>query len=1376
MAEKQGFGAFFRKRRKALGLPLREFCRQNGLDPGNISRLERGLLKPPQSSKLLTEYGNSLKLAPGSSEWDLFFDLAAAETGRVPIGSPDERQAAAKLTQVLGVLRRERRQQGTWTTALDLDSWADFLDARSQLPRLIRRLIRATTEVERLQFPAGEGIQRPGWDGLVEAKTGNDFVPAGVSVWELGTDRNIAKKAEQEFAKRTNNPLGLTPGETSFIFVTPRKWQKKNEWCQTKKALGIWRDVRVYDSADIEEWLEIAPAVDAWFARLLGRTPETVTDIEDYWADVSAITKPSLKPGVFLASRQAEIKWLEDWLSGPPASLAVEARSPAEVLDFLAAYIMSPSDDQDEEKRSRAERIKELASSRTLIVERDDAWQSLSSESGPLVLAAKPGLQIDVEMVARAVRNGHHVLLSSHRFSGERTSKQTLPRSFRHDLEQALVGSGFHEQEAARVARESGGSLTVLKRRVTPLPSTKIPPWSDGDNAAALAPLALIGAWNDSKDADRRAVETIAGRSYANVLALANRWSNSDDAPLMRILSQWSLMSREDAWVMLGPHVTRPQLEAFEEVALQVLGEYDPQLDLPEDERLLATFQGKVIAHSAALRTGLAETLGLLGSRPEYVQDNGAGRADRIVRQLLSGQNWKRWASLARELPVLAEAAPEAFLEAVRADVNSANSQLARLFVDDGDSPFSSCRHAGLLWALEGLAWSADHLSEVTDLLARLHQLDKGGKWSNRPLNSLLEIFLPWLPQTTVGVQGRIKTLRRLTERIEDVGWQILLKLLPSWHGVSTPTHRPAWRPWVMDWQHGVTNAEYSEQVQACAARLVEMVGGSASRWKAAIEHIEHFPETQQVELIRQLHELDARALSVDDQRLLTDAIREKVQRHRAYADQERALPVPAVEQLEAAAAHLEPQDVVARHTWLFAQWPRLLDDWTELSSEKRDEKLSALRHSALREVLAEGGIARVLELAKSSESPGNVGYELARLEGNKHDRDFLPQLLTADDQALAAFARSYTWARFRADQWDLTRQLGVDQWQAEQIVAFGLALWFENTTWNWIESHEEAVVAGYWRKCGLYPQPATEIDLQYVVSKLLAYGRPFSAIHVLATSLDRKLPADPEQFMQALEGGLLPKDELHENDWSHVGHDVQELFNSLQKHPAISDRIRLAKLEWAYLGLLDGHGALPATLHELLQSQPEFFVSVLQEAFRSENENLDDAPKPTEEDRKRAMQAYRLLKEWETVPGSSADRKSVDQHQLDEWVRKTRTMVQDSGHLKVCDQQIGEVFAHSPPEPDGSWPCIPVRDALDDIDTEEVEHGFVMGIIGKRGVYMKSPFEGGAQERALVAKYLQYAEACQQEWPRAASGLRSVARHYEDDAIREDARAETRK
>ena len=39
MSAENQFGTFFRTTRKALGLNLREFCRRNGYDPGNISRL-----------------------------------------------------------------------------------------------------------------------------------------------------------------------------------------------------------------------------------------------------------------------------------------------------------------------------------------------------------------------------------------------------------------------------------------------------------------------------------------------------------------------------------------------------------------------------------------------------------------------------------------------------------------------------------------------------------------------------------------------------------------------------------------------------------------------------------------------------------------------------------------------------------------------------------------------------------------------------------------------------------------------------------------------------------------------------------------------------------------------------------------------------------------------------------------------------------------------------------------------------------------------------------------------------------------------------------------------------------------------------------------
>ncbi len=53
------FGAFVRTTRKALGLNLREFCRRNGFDPGNISRLERGLTPPPQGSGSTGSVGQS---------------------------------------------------------------------------------------------------------------------------------------------------------------------------------------------------------------------------------------------------------------------------------------------------------------------------------------------------------------------------------------------------------------------------------------------------------------------------------------------------------------------------------------------------------------------------------------------------------------------------------------------------------------------------------------------------------------------------------------------------------------------------------------------------------------------------------------------------------------------------------------------------------------------------------------------------------------------------------------------------------------------------------------------------------------------------------------------------------------------------------------------------------------------------------------------------------------------------------------------------------------------------------------------------------------------------------------------------------------------
>ena len=88
---------------------------------------------------------------------------------------------------------------------------------------------RPARDIGPIEFPAHEQVQRPGWDGIVEAGQADDFVPAGTSGWEMGVEKNPQKKAEEDFAKRAKDPHGLDRAKTTFVFVTPRKWQKKAE-------------------------------------------------------------------------------------------------------------------------------------------------------------------------------------------------------------------------------------------------------------------------------------------------------------------------------------------------------------------------------------------------------------------------------------------------------------------------------------------------------------------------------------------------------------------------------------------------------------------------------------------------------------------------------------------------------------------------------------------------------------------------------------------------------------------------------------------------------------------------------------------------------------------------------------------------------------------------------------------------------------------------------------------------------------------------------------------------------------------------------------------------------------------------------------------
>ena len=630
---------------------------------------------------------------------------------------------------------------------------------------------------------------------------------------------------------------------------------------------------------------------------------------------------------------------------------------------------------------------------------------------------------------------------------------------------------------------------------------------------------------------------------------------------------------------------------------------------------------------------------------------------------------------------------------------------------------------------------------------------------------------MPWFPQTTAPVEERVKVLRMLARRRPDAGWRLLFGLLPNQQSIAMPIHRPSWRDWGLTWSGGVTKAAYWHQVDGCARLLVEQLGDDVDRWKALIKQFEALPGPVQTEFLERLSGVAEKTIDEETRRAFSDAIRETVSRHRRFSDANWALPAEVLCELEKVQRRFEPEDPIRRNTWLFV--PR----WQVLETlEGQEERVDELRRAVLREILDQGGWQGILGLVEAVEAPEDVGAVFAELGSAESEARILPGLLVLADEKATRFARGYIWGCFQKQGWDWVSRLRMEDWSAEQVARALVVLPFERRTWEFAAEKGDEVTAWYWSNTPPFTRGEDGDEARDAIAMLLRHKRPSAAFRVLRMALHHKAALEPSLLMDVLETWFAADADAREPGRRQgVKYEIHLLFQELQrgveqKDPRV-DLNRLAKLEWAYLGLLDGHPASPVTLHGLLRDEPGFFVDVLGLIFRPKNELAEGSKEVSEEARQRAQNAYRLLRSWQEVPGRR-EGQTVDEKTLLGWVQKARSLAEDRGLLEICDSRIGEVFAYAPEEPDGSGPCIPVRDAMEEIGTDEVFNGFGVGISNKRGVVRKSLREGGAQERVLAEKYRAFADASKVEWPKTAAALRRVAQGYEEDARREDAQA----
>ena len=99
------FGEHIKTKRLEMSLSLRAFCLKHEEDPSNWSKLERGILPPPDSYERVFQIAGYLGYAEDTPEMAAFFDLASIGRGSIPKDIQNDAALMEKLPLVFRTLR-----------------------------------------------------------------------------------------------------------------------------------------------------------------------------------------------------------------------------------------------------------------------------------------------------------------------------------------------------------------------------------------------------------------------------------------------------------------------------------------------------------------------------------------------------------------------------------------------------------------------------------------------------------------------------------------------------------------------------------------------------------------------------------------------------------------------------------------------------------------------------------------------------------------------------------------------------------------------------------------------------------------------------------------------------------------------------------------------------------------------------------------------------------------------------------------------------------------------------------------------------------------------------------------------------------------------
>ena len=936
-------------------------------------------------------------------------------------------------------------------TANKIDEWANTADCRVKLPLLIRKLIYENiNDLSKCKFPSLEQTtSSSGFDGILESNEETQYVPKGVSVWEMGCAKDKKGKADDDYDKRKEDPLSTAPKETVYIQVSPRIWkdEKIKEWCDEKNQDDFWKNVILLDAKNLEEWINNTPPVEQWFAEELGFPNEGVETLNNWWEKWSSVT-PNIQftSTLILTNKEKETEDLKDSLKN---SKHIIVKSPT--IEESIAFLYSVLDTFPITER-------EYYLNKTLIIDNPKSFDFYSQYD--LILIPT------FEFVYNANAKSYVYIPISNEDS---TNPDIyLTDLIKFDLMNCLINNmKIPEDLARKYANGCGGNISILRCILSP--KSARPHWFDENLIDVLTTIFIVQSWDENNLNDIKIIENISGLDYEEFTRKLMILLNKPNTPLIKNQNIWILKFPPYLFFLIAPYLTK----------FDITNQYNNFLKIFKISNYINGFKEEF---SRNLKKGISKSIILI----DVYGSNSNLKCNplptwKLIEKTFENEDKLFWIYNTTYLQLFAEISPRWFIKNVKKTLNEHKEYIEILF--------KGSNYTYLLSSLELCSRDPRLFNEVVDILMEMNKIECDSRLHNSPFNSLKELFIPWRDYNADFLQIRLNKLDKLLQQDKEIGWELLEFLLSreskSSFGIKksiyrdfTNTHKP------------ITRKEIYEFNSKIEEKTIANLDGNVDKYCFLISQYPITPNKKyKMKIIEKLEDYD----DSDNSVILWNKILDEIFHMKRKNSKTKKYTKTEIEKLERISKKFEPLDIIKKSEWAFND-----TNIRTLQGDNKIESMKIERQTITSNIIQNRGFEGIKILIQNIKLPEILGKFVAEYD---FDDEILELLNTNENNT--KFAMEYINNKSRKDvKWVENAFKKVKNKDDDYLIMFFISIFHNEKNWELLNGCNQVVIDGYWQKCSnsIYE---TKDGIIIHITNLIKYSRYLDAVKSLSYNLE---------------------------------------------------------------------------------------------------------------------------------------------------------------------------------------------------------------------------------------------------------------------------------